>query len=616
MAAKKDILNSTEKGEKAFEGFVEQRLLPGATVSIWDPMKKLKLQTWVEKTTVLTGVGKKAIKLREERELLGRFLIIQGSRPDLVPKLEETIGEYELSVVPRSLFAVDGSLYVPTDKASLLHAIEAARLTSIPSDTNTVVAMESANEDTVRSNEVEPARDEPTIFDTVPSELESSDNVECEEATPPEPSNVLVVDAMAILQSMKKTQSIKTVADLADAFTHRIDVMMHGFKEGRVVFDRYLELSLKNKTRLKRGTTSVEYQVHPDMKLNMSIRELLSSSKTKHKLTCLLANHLLEHKPQDNDAFKMVVVYDNKIKSDDFESEHTHEEADTLIPNQVLACLETADFREIKVYSPDTDVLTLLVDLVANNHLPENVGLKFQTGKGNKRREIDVVKQVHAIGVNKARGLIGLHNFSGADWGGKFVGVSKKTWVSAYMKLSDDDPAIKDFQLLGSGPIPSDLVNGQLPQLLQGLEKFVCGVYSARGPFDLPSLRWELFRSKNLEGEMLPPTRASLLPHILRVNYIAQRDKSYKTSCPELPPIEDNGWRLENDVYLPVRCLIPPAPKGVIELTKCSCKTGCNGPRCSCLKNCLPCTPLCKCHSGLCENVITTRVDDDLDDDY
>ena len=72
-------------------------------------------------------IGDKVIRLREERELLGRFFIIQGSRPTLVPKLEETIGEYEMSMVPRSLLAVDGTLYVPTDKASIMHTVENAK---------------------------------------------------------------------------------------------------------------------------------------------------------------------------------------------------------------------------------------------------------------------------------------------------------------------------------------------------------------------------------------------------------------------------------------------------------------------------------------------------------
>ena len=63
------------------------------------------------------------INLREEREVLGRILIIQRSRNELVPKLEEIIGNFELSVAPPSLCAVDRSLYIPKDKASLMHAI-------------------------------------------------------------------------------------------------------------------------------------------------------------------------------------------------------------------------------------------------------------------------------------------------------------------------------------------------------------------------------------------------------------------------------------------------------------------------------------------------------------
>ena len=107
---------------------MQDRLLPTSKISVWDSIKKLKLMTfcnWMQKTKL--RVGDKVIKLREERELMGRFLIIQGSRPDLIPKLEETFGEYETSVVPRSICAVDGSLYIPGDKVSLMPAIEKAR---------------------------------------------------------------------------------------------------------------------------------------------------------------------------------------------------------------------------------------------------------------------------------------------------------------------------------------------------------------------------------------------------------------------------------------------------------------------------------------------------------
>ena len=42
---------------------------------------------------------------------------------------------------------------------------------------------------------------------------------------------------------------------------------------------------------------------------------------------------------------------------------------------------------------------------------------------------------------------------------------------------------------------------------------------------------------------MLPPTRAAVIPHITRANYIAMRDKYYHTKCPALSPVEQNGWK-------------------------------------------------------------------------
>ena len=216
---------------------------------------------------------------------------------------------------------------------------------------------------------------------------------------------------------------------------------------------------------------------------------------------------------------------------------YVHKEADTLIPHQVLASAAKGALRDIHVWSPDTDVLLLLLDLVSCERIAAPTSLTFSTGKGTTKREIDIFERVQILGCHKCQGLLGLHNFSGADWGGKFVGISKKTWVNAYLRLDDDDPAINCFKDLGNGSIPSELVNDK--PALESLEHFTCST-------TLPLLRWELFRTKNLEGEMLPPTRASLLPHILCANYVTMRDKSYVTTCPELPPIEENGWSSES----------------------------------------------------------------------
>jgi len=98
------------------------------------------------------------------------------------------------------------------------------------------------------------------------------------------------------------------------------------------------------------------------------------------------------------------------------------------------------------------------------------------------------MERVQVIGHRKCKGLIVLHNFSGVDWDGKVVGISKKTWAVAYLKPNESDPAINFFHQLREGLIITELVHGALPMQVNGLEKFVCQVWPT-APTTLPSLR-------------------------------------------------------------------------------------------------------------------------------
>ena len=71
-----------------------------------------------------------------------------------------------------------------------------------------------------------------------------------------------------------------------------------------------------------------------------------------------------------------------------------------------------------------------------------------------KFRTINVVERVNTIGRRKCQALIGLHNFTGADWGGTFVGISKNTWTNAFMTFNDDDPAVHCLVEMGKLPVP------------------------------------------------------------------------------------------------------------------------------------------------------------------
>ena len=117
-----------------------------------------------------------------------------------------------------------------------------------------------------------------------------------------------------------------------------------------------------------------------------------------------------------------------------------------------------------------------------------------------------------------------------------------------------------------------------------------------------------------MEGERLPPTVGEFIPHLKRVAYTSTRDKSYWSAMPSLPPIEEAGWDIVDGTYFPVRSLLPPAPSAVLELVKCSCKGRCNPEKkkCSCVKNGLSCTSLCKCVDCLnCTDYKLTEEEDD-----
>ena len=72
------------------------------------------------------------------------------------------------------------------------------------------------------------------------------------------------------------------------------------------------------------------------------------------------------------------------------------------------------DPKSVDIWSPDTDVLILLIDLVATH---DNFSSKINLliGKGEKYRKIDVGERIQIVGKERSKGLIGLHNFSGAD---------------------------------------------------------------------------------------------------------------------------------------------------------------------------------------------------------
>lgn len=140
-------------------------------------------------------------------------------------------------------------------------------------------------------------------------------------------------------------------------------------------------------------------------------------------------------------------------------STHNHEK-DTLIPLHVLVAMNQSDVvRNIAVGSPDTNVFNLHHGLFAKNGIAGE--LTFKAGKGKLESKISINERCNFIGTDKAMGLLRLRVFPGADWRGKFFGISKKKWVTSYLALEPNSEVINDFQQLRDSDSDLDLARSQ-----------------------------------------------------------------------------------------------------------------------------------------------------------
>ena len=96
----------------------------------------------------------------------------------MIQSLSENIGKYEVSIIPRSLVSSDGLLLIPTDKSAFVHAIEEFKIEpSCESVGNIIIT-------------------------------DASDGTE-------DRYNVCIIDAMAVVQAIKKCPSMVNCSDFA-----------------------------------------------------------------------------------------------------------------------------------------------------------------------------------------------------------------------------------------------------------------------------------------------------------------------------------------------------------------------------------------------------------------
>ena len=412
------FLKIEEEGEKLLNDFINERLC--GTKSIWEPIKRRKLPTFKENyVTSKVKLADKVITLKEERRLLTRFVMASRERPEV--DLPKYLGQYEFSVVPRSMFNSDGIMRIASDKSAIMHEIE-----KIIGNENVINLPED-------------------------SEIERT----------------IMFDGMGLVNRIKKSDNIKTCKDFADVFVKRIMHESRSFQQVNLIFDRYMTSSLKSRTRDKRTKgVATRYKIADDTNIeHVSLKSLLSHVETKRELTEYLGEKVVIACEEIQKRY--IVVYETTCKTntpiEPALYTHEQEEADTLMILYGIEVAHMNPFQELIVCSPDTDVLLLLI-FFYQELCTHTI---FRTGSGNRIRDINIGLVYEMLGEEKCKALLGFHCFTGCDQTAKFYGKSKLSCWKTF--LNSPSQVITAFNELGDGAIVSTSVRNGLTLYLLDL---------------------------------------------------------------------------------------------------------------------------------------------------
>lgn len=259
--------------------------------------------------------------------------------------------------------------------------------------------------------------------------------------------DVIILDGCAILWNVH--WPVKgTVRDYIQGFKKYVSDRL---KQCSVflIFDKYLEHSIKGSTRLERAGKFLRSH-NLTLEMPLPAREtILHSTKNKQQLIKLISEQLLKEFTVECCKHRLLVTSDVIpeethlgvcIKRLDLST--THEEADVIIPQQLVhAVNEGAEC--IKVVCDDSDVFVLLLHFYYNLKLETTVLLESTT---SSRNVVSIGKSVQA-NIRIIPSLLAAHALTGCDSVPRMFGKGKRTTCTV----------LKTYPLHILGEIDADL---------------------------------------------------------------------------------------------------------------------------------------------------------------
>ena len=431
-----------------------------------------------------------------------------------------------------------------------------------------------------------------------------SDIVVCLEALVPQPAgdsatdaepshvpdspavDVIILDGAAVV-NMLKPGTERTFSEYAThVFLTYITTQLQNAQRVDVVWDEYVQGSLKSYTRSVRGKGS-RRRVESSSTIPRNWQEFLRNEDNKRELFSFLS---LQTAKLETDRQVIITHHKEVLCTQSRDTSAlapcTHEEADTRIFLHVSDAVNQGHDKVMihTVYY----VLVLAVAAVQKLHVGE-LWVAFATGKSF--RYLPAHEMAGALGPEKCTALPFLHAFSGCDTVSSFAGRGKKTVWDVWNAFDEVTPA---FCTLAS--MPSN-IDGQI----EVLEHFVVILYDrTSSEVRVNDARKHLFCQKSRPMDGLPPTQSALIEHTKRAAYQAGHIWAQMlVTVPKLPSPGEWGWQETNNGWEVEWTTLPEASKACRELLRCGCQKGCRR-QCKCVKAVLQCTALCQCR-GLCE---------------
>ena len=388
-------------------------------------------------------------------------------------------------------------------------------------------------------------------------------------------------------------ENISCFNDVAVILYYEVLKQGSGYDRIDAVFDRYFDRSLKEATRISRGT-GTRLKITELCGIPKNFESFLHVSQNKNDFNEYLAEKFIS---MHHDKQILVCTYKETILTSHQEivenntevkiTECQSEEADQRLVRHTLHCLSPCfSFEKIVINTIDTDVLILLIANLSS-HLRKNLRVlvyakMVRSGIHHNLRAM-ILELDHSI----CEALPFFYAFSGCDTVSSFFSKGKCKGWDIWM----EDRSNLDEVFIRLGNEPGELTNTDM----NIIEKFVTKMYTKQNK-SLTLLRIELFKyMKDSDLRKLPPSREALEQHTRRACY--QAGYVWKETVRDivLPNPENWGWVLEENVYKP-RWQQQNCPISIEKLTiTCSCHKG-TCKNCKCSKAGFLCISMCGCN--------------------